>query len=53
MTKEKLEEQIEKMKSGENCIHSFYTYTEGYWELFCKLSATKCSNCKDKWRGVC
>ena len=38
-------EQIEKMKCGQNCKHS-YLYQE---DRKCKFTYCDCTNCKDKW----
>ncbi len=43
--KEELEAQIEKMKCGQNCKHS-YLYQE---DRKCKFTYCDCINCKDKW----
>lgn len=40
-----LEKQIEKMKCGQNCKHS-YLYQE---DRKCKFTYCDCTNCKDKW----
>ena len=40
-----LEAQIEKMKCGQNCKHS-YLYQEN---RKCKFTYCDCINCKDKW----
>lgn len=40
-----LEAQIEKMKCGQNCKHS-YLYQE---DRKCKFTYCDCINCKDKW----
>lgn len=40
-----LREQIEKMKCGQNCKHS-YLYQE---DRKCKFTYCDCINCKDKW----
>lgn len=40
-----LEQQIEKMKCGQNCKHS-YLYQE---DRKCKFTYCDCINCKDKW----
>lgn len=40
-----LEEQIEKMKCGQNCKYS-YLYQE---DRKCKFTYCDCLNCKDKW----
>ena len=40
-----LREQIEKMKCGQNCKHS-YLYQEN---RKCKFTYCDCINCKDKW----
>ena len=42
---EELEQQIEKMKCGQNCKHS-YLYQE---DRKCKFTYCDCINCKDKW----
>ncbi len=42
---EELEAQIEKMKCGQNCKHS-YLYQE---DRKCKFTYCDCINCKDKW----
>ena len=41
----RLEKQIEKMKCGQNCKHS-YLYQE---DRKCKFTYCDCINCKDKW----
>lgn len=41
----KLKDQIEKMKCGQNCKHS-YLYQE---DRKCKFTYCDCTNCKDKW----
>ena len=38
---EELEQQIEKMKCGQNCKHLYVN--------LCDLNFRTCSNCKDKW----
>lgn len=38
--------QIEKMKCGQNCKHS-YLYQE---DMKCKFTYCDCINCKDKWQ---
>ena len=43
--KAKLVEQIEKMKCGQNCKHS-YLYQE---DRKCKFTYCDCINCKDEW----
>lgn len=40
-----LEAQIEKMKCGQNCNHS-YLYQE---DRKCEFTYCDCINCKDKW----
>ncbi len=40
-----LQAQIEKMKCGQNCKHS-YLYQE---DRKCKFTYCDCINCKDKW----
>lgn len=42
---EELEAQIEKMKCGQNCKHS-YLYQE---DMKCEFTYCDCINCKDKW----
>ena len=42
---ERYRKQIEKMKCGQNCKHS-YLYQE---DRKCKLTYCDCINCKDKW----
>lgn len=42
---DELEAQIEKMKCGQNCKHS-YLYQE---DRKCKFTYCDCINCKDKW----
>lgn len=42
-----LEAQIEKMKCGQNCKHS-YLYQE---DRKCKFTYCDCINCKDKWES--
>lgn len=42
---QELEAQIEKMKCGQNCKHS-YLYQE---DRKCKFTYCDCINCKDKW----
>ena len=43
---EQLKAQIEKMKCGQNCKHS-YLYQE---DRKCKFTYCDCINCKDKWQ---
>lgn len=43
--KGELKAQIEKMKCGQNCKHS-YLYQE---DRKCKFTYCDCINCKDKW----
>lgn len=43
------QDQIEKMKCGGNCKHSYYANTGGCYDMKCRLTYCDCINCKDKW----
>lgn len=47
--KREYEEQIKKMKCGENCKHSYNVNTGGCYDMKCRLTYCDCINCDDKW----
>ena len=48
---EQLEQQIEKMKCGQNCKHEYWVNTGGCYDQKCRFTGLDCTNCKDKWKG--
>lgn len=46
-----LEQQIEKMKCGQNCKFEYWINTGGCYDQKCRFTGLDCTNCKDKWKG--
>ena len=46
-----LEQQIEKMKCGQNCKHEYWINTGGCYDQKCRFTGLDCTNCKDDWKG--